>query len=80
MDTRKTSYCSLEAIAAATALPRKYLQELAECGRLPHLRVNGRLRFEIGQVLDALRMIATEQYTVRPTHAKEISKDINNEG
>jgi hypothetical protein len=52
------SYYSLEALAIATGLPRTYLRQLTVAGEIPALDVNGRLRFDIGQVRSALLRLA----------------------
>ena len=52
------SYYSLDALAAAMGLPRTYLRNLAAAGDIPALDVNGRLRFDLEQVRDALRRLA----------------------
>ncbi len=52
------SYYSLDALAAATGLPRTYLRRLAAAGDIPALDVNSRLRFDLEQVREALRRLA----------------------
>ena len=48
-------YLSLVALAARLGLPRTYLRNLADAGKIPVLNVNGRLRFEEAGVRAALR-------------------------
>ena len=52
------AYMSLDALAAQLSLPRPYLRELAWLGRIPCLRVNGRLRFDLAAVRAALVELA----------------------
>lgn len=49
-----TEFISLEALSVTLGLPRKYLRELSDTGKIPHLNVNGRLRFNAAQVRHAL--------------------------
>jgi excisionase family DNA binding protein len=56
MDT--ATYLSLDALASALGLPRRYLREQAERGTIPSLKVGGRLRFEETAVREALRKAA----------------------
>jgi excisionase family DNA binding protein len=55
-----SEYLPLDALAATVGLPRAYLRRLAREGRLPCLNVGGRLRFDEGQVREALRRLAAE--------------------
>ena len=48
-------YISLDALATRLGLPRAYLRDQARRGRIPHLQVGGRLRFEESVVREALR-------------------------
>jgi len=58
MSTTSSQFVPLDALAAELALPRSYLRRLAEEGVVPALDVNGRLRFDVGAVRDALARIA----------------------
>jgi len=52
------AYISLDALASALGLPRRFLREQAERGGIPCLRIGGRLRFEETEVREALRKAA----------------------
>jgi len=54
-------YISLETLAAALNLPQRYLRDLAKEGMIPGLDVNGRLRFSLAAVQDALNGIAASE-------------------
>lgn len=47
-------YYSLEALAAALALPKGWLRDEADAGRIPCLMVGTRRRFDLQAVRDAL--------------------------
>ncbi|MCH8854045.1 MAG: hypothetical protein IID41_15555 [Planctomycetes bacterium] len=49
-----TTYYSLEALAAALALPKTWLKDEADAGHIPCLMVNARRRFDLQAVRDAL--------------------------
>ncbi len=51
-------YLALDAMATRLALPKTYLRRLAKDGILPHLNINGRLRFDETAVREALRDLA----------------------
>jgi len=51
-------YVTLALLATSLRLPQKYLEGLAEQGRIPALRVAGRLRFKEQDVQNALRALA----------------------
>jgi hypothetical protein len=59
MDNANT-YLSLEALAATLSLPQNYLRGLAESEDIPSLNVNGRLRFNIIAVQQALDKLASK--------------------
>ena len=47
-------YRSLEALAAALALPKAWLKHEADAGRIPYLMVGPRRRFDLRAVRDSL--------------------------
>lgn len=54
-------YISLEALAATLGLPQTFLRRLADQREIPSLNVNGRLRFDEGEVREALNRIAASR-------------------
>jgi hypothetical protein len=66
MDT--TSLLSLPALADTLKLPKKWLKVQADAGRLPHLKIKSRYRFDRDAVEAALRKMARQGREVR--HAK----------
>ena len=48
------TYYSLEALAATLALPKGWLKDEADAGRIPCLKVGTRRRFDLQAVRDAL--------------------------
>jgi hypothetical protein len=60
MENEKNIFVSLEALAAGLCLPKAYLKELALKGSIPCLNVNGRLRFNIIAVQQALDKLASK--------------------
>lgn len=56
----KNTFVTLDALANIFNLPRGYLKKLAEENLVPSLNVNGRLRFNITGVQQALDGLATE--------------------
>ena len=48
------AYYSLEALASALALPRGWLRDEADAGRIPCLRVGTRRMFDVQAVRDSL--------------------------
>ncbi|MBN2512718.1 MAG: excisionase family DNA-binding protein [Sedimentisphaerales bacterium] len=54
----KTTYISLEALAARLQLPKAYLRRLAAENQIPHLIVGGRYRFNPIAVQAALDRLA----------------------
>lgn len=56
----KSSYISLEALAAELCLPKTFLRNLANKGDIPKLDVNGRLRFNPEAVQKALDELAAK--------------------
>jgi excisionase family DNA binding protein len=59
------TYISLDALAAALALPRRFLRQEVERGAIPCLRIGGWLRFEEAEVRKALRKAARMRKGVR---------------
>jgi len=60
-----TEYISLDVLATRLKLPRRFLRERIRDGLIPHLNVNGRLRFDEGAARDALLKLATRRKAVR---------------
>ena len=56
-----SGYLPLDALACRLALPKTFLKRLAQSGRIPHLEVGGRLRFNESQVSVALAKLAEGQ-------------------
>lgn len=52
-------YIPFDVLAARLGLPKSYLRRLTDEGVLPHLDVNGRLRFVESAVRETLREQAT---------------------
>ena len=50
-------YISLEKVAGQVGLPQKYIRKLTETGKIPHLVVGSRLRFQLRTVRDSLSRI-----------------------
>jgi excisionase family DNA binding protein len=48
-------YISLDELSVRLRLPRRFLRQEVNAGRIPYLRVGGRLRFEAAAVGEALR-------------------------
>ncbi|MCZ6651778.1 MAG: hypothetical protein O7D91_01990 [Planctomycetota bacterium] len=66
------TYYSLEALAAALALPKGWLKHEADAGRIPCLRVNSRRMFDLQAVRDALAERAIQNRTEKESpHASE---------
>jgi len=63
MTARETEYTSLTATATRLGIPRKWLKDEAEAGRMPHIKTGRRLLFSIGQVRDTLTRRAERQVT-----------------
>lgn len=53
-------YISLEVLAIKLNLPQAYIRQLIAKGKIPHLNVNGRLRFNPAAVQQALDRLAAE--------------------
>ena len=60
LEHMKSQYIPLDALSATLGLPRNYLRALAMKGDIPHLNVNGRMRFSERQVREKLDAIALE--------------------
>jgi len=60
-----TPYISLDALAVALGLPRRFLRQEAERHAIPCLRIGGRLRFEETAVRAALRKQAARKAAPR---------------
>jgi len=58
---RRTIYKPLNTTARILGLPMPYLRELAEKRTIPVLDVNGRLRFNLEAVQNALDEIAAQE-------------------
>jgi hypothetical protein len=56
----KRQFISLTSLAAEISLPKAYIVELADKGLIPSLDVNGRLRFNITAVQQALDKLASK--------------------
>jgi len=63
----KTQFLSLEVLAATLGLPQAYLRNLAKQGQIPHLDVNGRMRFHEAEVREALSNLSKRRVI---THAE----------
>jgi hypothetical protein len=50
-------YVSLEKVAGQLNLPQRYLRELTNAGKIAHLLVGGRLRYQVKGVREALSLI-----------------------
>lgn len=60
MQNAKYKYVSLEALAAELCLPKEYLKNLASRGDIPNLDVNGKMRFNLQAVQQALDKLAAK--------------------
>ena len=47
-------YISLEKVSRQLRLPQKYIRQQTEAGKIPHLVVGGRLRYQVRAVREAL--------------------------
>ena len=56
----KNSFVTLDALANNFNLPKGYLKKLADENLIPSLNVNGRLRFSIAAVQQALDKLAVK--------------------
>jgi len=63
-----TELLPLDALAARLELPRTYLRRLAETGEIPSLDANGRLRFDVEAVGEALRLLAKSRQCILKEH------------
>jgi len=59
----KNTFITLDALANSFNLPKGYLKKLAEEDLIPSLNVNGRLRFNIACVQQALEELAAKEDT-----------------
>jgi len=57
-------YLSLDVLSKRLRLPRRFLREEASAGRIPCLKVGGRLRFEEAAVAEALRRQAERREAI----------------
>jgi excisionase family DNA binding protein len=57
-------YISLEVLSKRLRLPPRFLRKEAEAGRIPCLKVGGRLRFEEAAVAEALRRQAERREAI----------------
>ena len=55
-----TNYISLARLSRELKLPKAYLLDLADSGKIPCLRVNERYRFDVHQVTESLFCLARE--------------------
>lgn len=53
-------YISLEKVAREVNLPQRYIRKETEAGKIPHLVVGGRLRYQLKAVRAALERIEQE--------------------
>jgi len=58
-------YISLDRIATRLHLPQKYIQQQTKAGKIPHLIVGGRLRFQEKAVRAALDKIEQQAISKR---------------
>lgn len=61
MKSRKTNLLSLPALADALALPKDWIKAEAEAGRIPHLKIGQRYRFNHEAVVRVLAERAAQQ-------------------
>lgn len=54
-----SGFVSLACLSSWVNLPKEYLRELATKGQIPHLVVGGRRRFNVWQVTQAMKNIAS---------------------
>ena len=50
-------YTSLEKVSRQLRLPQSYIRQQTEAGKIPHLIVGGRLRYQVKAVREALSRI-----------------------
>jgi excisionase family DNA binding protein len=60
MFDERNTFITLDRLATRLNLPKTYLVELAEHRTIPALNVNGRLRFNVESVRQALNELATK--------------------
>lgn len=56
-------YITLEKVARQLNLPKRYIRDLTKAGKIPHLIVGGRMRFNLPLVQNALLKIAESKTT-----------------
>jgi len=54
-------YISLEKVSRRLRLPQRYIRQETEAGKIPHLIVGGRLRYQEKAVREALDWMAIEK-------------------
>lgn len=59
------AYHSLDSLAVTLGLPRRFLREQVQEGRIPYLKIGDRLRFDEGAVREAMRELAARPKPVR---------------
>lgn len=64
------NYISLEKVAGQLSLPQKFIREKAKAGKIPHLIVGSRLRFQLKAVRAALDKIGNQ--SIKPSRMKTI--------
>jgi len=69
----ENEYISLEKVAGQLNLPQSYIRRQTESGKIPHLLVGGRLRYQLRAVRAALDKI--EKQSLRPKPKQTISGD-----
>jgi hypothetical protein len=54
-------YTSLEKVSRQLRLPQSYIRQQTEAGKIPHLIVGGRLRYQVKAVREALARLSTTE-------------------
>lgn len=60
MEKLNSKFCSLGFISQETGLPQSFIRKLAEENKIPALSVNGRFRFNLEAVKQALANLAAK--------------------
>lgn len=61
----KDTYISLEKVAGQVNLPQRYIRKLTKEGKIPHLVVSGRYRYQLTNVRQALLEIEQQACEVK---------------
>jgi hypothetical protein len=69
METQQTNLLPLGAMARQARVPSRWLRQLAEAGKIPHLNADGRLLFNAAIVHELLVQLASGERQQEVAHA-----------